>query len=209
MLLQAAQLKHWAAARFAFEAALAVNPSNVISLEVRYHLSAAAAQHFLGVSTMREGSLQPQVHSGCAAGCAGRGAAIGGLAGGRDSGGCARDARLQPPPCRSGAAIAAAARPQVMVGSSQQRCDDEAGAAARALSIGISIGMRLHWQWWDSCGVSSGRRARTLWRRAADQTQACGLLTSVKLKRSVWRWSTGQMPRDRCVCCFACQCYSA
>jgi hypothetical protein len=32
--LQAAQLKRWAAARFALEAALAVNPSNVIALEV-------------------------------------------------------------------------------------------------------------------------------------------------------------------------------
>jgi hypothetical protein len=50
VLLQAAQLKHWAAARFAFEAALAVNPSNVISLEVCYHLSAAAAQLLFGAS---------------------------------------------------------------------------------------------------------------------------------------------------------------
>jgi hypothetical protein len=32
--LQAAQLKHWAAARFAFEAALAVSSSNAIALEV-------------------------------------------------------------------------------------------------------------------------------------------------------------------------------
>ena len=50
----------------------------------------------------------------------------------------------------------------------------------------------------------SGHQKTTLWHWAADQTWTCSLLTSTTLNRYAWRWSTGQMPRDRCGCGFAC-----